>query len=40
MANDLKNPYTYPFEAPAEDAVAMPAGADSTRPAGIPSSYE
>ena len=40
MADDLKAPYSYPFAAPAEDAVAMTDGANSGRPAGVPSSYE
>ena len=40
MADDLKTPYSYPFAAPAEDAVAMTDGANTGRPAGVPSSYE
>ena len=39
MADDLKSPYQYPFDAPAEDAVAMADGSDPARPAGVPASY-
>ena len=39
MADDLKSPYQYPFDAPAEDAVAMADGSDPARPAGLPASY-
>jgi glutamate synthase domain-containing protein 2 len=40
MADDLKTPYEYPFEAPSEDAVAMVDGGVAGRPAGVPASYE
>ncbi|GIT53350.1 MAG: hypothetical protein Ct9H300mP16_05100 [Pseudomonadota bacterium] len=32
MADDLKSPYQYPFDAPAEDAVAMADGSDPADP--------
>ena len=40
MADDIKTPYEYPFDAPSEEAVAMTDGADPARPAGVPSSYD
>jgi glutamate synthase domain-containing protein 2 len=40
MADDLKTPYQYPFDIPSEEAVAMTDGADPSRPAGVPSSYD
>ena len=39
MADDIKTPYQYPFDMPSEEAVAMTDGADPSRPAGVPSSY-
>lgn len=40
MADDLNNPYEYPFEPASEDAIAMKDGAAAERPAGVPSSYD
>ena len=40
MADDIKTPYHYPFDMPSEEAVAMADGADPSRPAGVPASYD
>ena len=40
MADDLKPGYSYPFEMPSEDAIAMRDGAIEGKPLGVPSSYQ
>ncbi|MGI9483274.1 MAG: FMN-binding glutamate synthase family protein [Hyphomicrobiales bacterium] len=40
MADDLTEPYKYPFEMPSEEAVKFSDGSVKGRPAGVPSSYD
>ena len=39
MADDLDNPYEFPFDPASEDDIKFAEGAISGRPAGVPSSY-
>lgn len=40
MADDLNEPYEYPFELASEDEIKFSEGAIKGRPAGVPSSYD
>lgn len=40
MADDIKDPYEYPFEEASEELIGFGDGAIEGRPAGVPSSYD